>query len=45
MSAGISLDCAVLVFETWLQEKDVKEICSALKKTQLDNRLQVGTSG
>lgn len=37
---GISLDCAVLVFETWLQEKDVKEICSALKKTQLDNRLQ-----
>ncbi|KAL8599773.1 hypothetical protein ACOMHN_040483 [Nucella lapillus] len=37
---GISLDCAAQIFGTWLQERDVKEVFSALKKVQIDMRLQ-----
>lgn len=37
---GISLDCAAKIFETWLQERDVKEVFSAMKKVQVDNRMQ-----
>ncbi|XP_076437206.1 eIF5-mimic protein 2-like [Babylonia areolata] len=37
---GISLECAAQVFGIWLQERDVKEVFSALKKVQIDTRLQ-----
>ena len=41
---GISLDCAAQIFKIWLQEKDVREVFSALKKVQIDTRLQVWVS-
>lgn len=37
---GISLECATQIFGIWLQERDVKEVFSALKKVQIDTRLQ-----
>nr|KAG5695834.1 hypothetical protein BaRGS_006491 [Batillaria attramentaria] len=37
---GISLECAVQIFKIWLLERDVKDVFSALKKMQMDSRLQ-----
>ncbi|KAL8594680.1 hypothetical protein ACOMHN_052413 [Nucella lapillus] len=37
---GLSLDCATQIFKVWLKEKDVREVFSALKKVQIDSRLQ-----
>ncbi|KAK7092581.1 eIF5-mimic protein 2-like [Littorina saxatilis] len=37
---GISLDSAAEIFEEWLSLKDVREVFSALKKMQVDTRLQ-----
>jgi len=37
---GISLECAAAIFEVWLSYRDPKEVFSALKKAQVDSRLQ-----
>lgn len=37
---GISMECAAKIFATWLQEKDIRDIFTGLKKVQLDARLQ-----
>lgn len=37
---GLSLECAAQVFTEWLKEKEVREVLSALKKAQIDSRLQ-----
>uniref|UniRef100_A0A0B7APD6 W2 domain-containing protein n=1 Tax=Arion vulgaris TaxID=1028688 RepID=A0A0B7APD6_9EUPU len=36
---GIALDFAATMFSTWLKEKDINAICTALKKQQIDVRL------
>ncbi|KAL5010882.1 hypothetical protein ScPMuIL_013187 [Solemya velum] len=36
---GISLDFATLMFRSWLEEREIATVCTALKKSQLDNRL------
>ncbi|XP_062566175.1 eIF5-mimic protein 2-like [Saccostrea cucullata] len=36
---GISLDFAVMMFKTWLAEKDINSITTAFKKAQLENKL------
>uniref|UniRef100_A0A0B7ASL0 W2 domain-containing protein n=1 Tax=Arion vulgaris TaxID=1028688 RepID=A0A0B7ASL0_9EUPU len=36
---GISLEFAAIMFSTWLKEKDINAICTALKKQQIDSRL------
>lgn len=39
---GISLDFATLMFQTWINEKDMNHIGSNLKKSQMEGRLMVG---
>jgi hypothetical protein len=36
---GIALEFAATMFSTWLKEKDINSICTALKKQQIDARL------
>jgi len=36
---GISVEFAAVMFTTWLEEKDINSVCSALKKHQIDTRL------
>lgn len=42
---GLSLDFITLMFQTWLSEKGISHISSALRKAQLESRLMVGVSG
>lgn len=39
---GLSLDFITLMFQTWLSEKGISHISSALRKAQLESRLMVG---
>lgn len=36
---GLSVEFAAVLFTTWLEDKDINSICSALKKQQVDSRL------
>ncbi|XP_005100739.1 basic leucine zipper and W2 domain-containing protein 1 [Aplysia californica] len=36
---GISVEFTARLFSTWLKEKDINSICTALKKQQIDTRL------
>lgn len=45
MKEGLSLDFITLMFQTWLSEKGISHISSALRKAQLESRLMVGVSG
>ncbi|XP_048780210.1 eIF5-mimic protein 2-like [Ostrea edulis] len=36
---GVSLDFAIVMFKSWLAEKDMNSIITALKKAQLENKL------
>lgn len=38
---GLSLQFITLVFQTWLSEKNIGHISSALRKAQLESRLTV----
>lgn len=40
---GLSLDFITLMFQTWLSEKGISHISSALRKAQLESRLMVGS--
>ena len=40
---GISLEFATIMFRSWLEEKDIGSITTALKKAQLDSRMLVGS--
>ena len=39
---GLSLDFAQVLFKSWLQEKDIQGLATALKKCGLESRLLVG---
>lgn len=41
MKEGLSLDFVSLMFQTWLSEKGISHISSALRKAQLESRLMV----
>lgn len=42
---GLSLQFITLVFQTWISEKNIGHVSSALRKAQLEARLTVSGSG
>lgn len=41
MKEGLALEFATLMFQTWISEKSIAHIGSALRKAQLEKRLLV----
>ena len=41
MKEGLSLDFATIMFQTWIKEKGINHVGSALRKANIENRLLV----
>ena len=44
MKEGLSLEFITLVFQTWISEKNISHVGSALRKAQLEARLTVSAA-
>ena len=43
MKEGLSLEFSTIMFQTWIKEKGISHVGSALRKSSIENRLLVCT--